>query len=155
MHKHLHDWLPLNDFLFKQKQTHDRECPSCKNETEDHWHFLECQAPNRVESYQNLRSNLQAYAEKTKTSNELINLLWDGIKSIWKQKDLKPADEYPVALQALYHSQKGIGWEQLMYGRFSYHWGEVFEQQTEEKLAEIPLGGSQWISEPCGPKKRN
>jgi len=46
--KFLHDWLPLNGSHHTSKSAMTTLCPSCHQQDEDFWHFLECQHKPRL-----------------------------------------------------------------------------------------------------------
>lgn len=85
--------------------------------------------------------------DKTKRDDHLRTMLWDGILSVRNVCEVKPCNYYPAEYHNLCHSQASIGWDQLLYGRFSHFWSERFQAASLSHDAALPTGGTQWISE--------
>ena len=148
LQKWIHDWLPLNAFLHKQKPHHCATCPTCNEMAEDHWHFLKCKHPTWHQIFTTLWSTSADFCTKSKAGDDLFALPWDGIQTIWQNKAMHPQEVHAKHLHELHQSQSSIGWDQLFHGWFSQLWGTIFETAgapTEE--IDVTTGGTQWIAE--------
>jgi len=123
LQKFLHDWLPLNGSHHTSRSAITTLCPSCHKQDEDFWHFLECQHQPRPNLFRLLQKNLTALHVRHNIEPEMYQLLWQGLCSIRFNTPLPdPQDNYPQALEQLYHDQKAIGWDQLYYGQIAVTW---------------------------------
>ena len=148
LQKWIHDWLPLNAFLHKQKPHHCATCPTCNEMAEDHWHFLKCKHPTWHQMFATLWSTSADFCTKSKAGDDLFALPWDGIQAIWQNKAMHPQEAHAKHLHALHQSQSSVSWDQLFHGWFSQLWGTIFETAgapTEE--IDVATGGTQWIAE--------
>jgi len=114
-----------NKFSFKQVQLQTQLCPSCKQEPEDEWHFLEYTHKTHQTLFNKLKSNLMQLTQKLQLHPCLLTALWIGLLAI--HSDTKYPDIYvdvPQTLQWPLQAQEQLGWDQLYYGCPSIIWAE-------------------------------
>jgi hypothetical protein len=145
--KFLHDLLPVG----KRVQQYDQEkytskCPSCDEEMEDTKHLLLCQDQERKKWQSELRQSVIQHSNKVGSDIELIAILDTALSTFFEQKEF-PREEFDPKFTALIESQEAIGWDQVLYGRFSELWCEFQSQHLSDQ--EIPEtnsnSGQFWI----------
>jgi len=131
LQKFIHDWLPYRASKRRGNVSHEETlCPSCQQEPENHWHFLECADPKREQLYQRLLKDLQQIHVKQNVDGSLFYLLQAGLHAIHKQTAVPDVEHFPD-LTELHTWQSRIGWEQLYYSRISVTWAYYIDEQSQ------------------------
>ncbi len=101
-------------------------CPSCRQNPEDKWHFLQCPHPERHQLFEKLKANLTSLLLKHILHPSILTAYWLGLVSIC-QVTPYPNDlhELPPALKTAVHYQDQLGWLQLLHGRMTRHWAHA------------------------------
>jgi len=113
-------------------------CPSCQRETENYWHFLECDQIERRTLFMKLKMELNALAVKYCLHPNILTTFWLGLLAIHSDTPYPQIKvELLPALQHVFHSQTRLGWDQLYHGRVSSTW----EKAIDAIHPQSPLSG--------------
>jgi hypothetical protein len=127
----LHRWLPTRAHPSMSEYFVDQEyCPRCKQDTETNEHFLWCPM-QRTEWIEEYRKAICKHVDTT-IHEELIN----AVTAVLNKQIPKLTDKY----KKIENEQSEIGWNQLVYGRFSKAWSEEYNNETET------ADGEKWVS---------
>jgi len=103
-------------------------CPSCQRESEDKWHFLECDNVQRRRLFEKLHNDLTALAAKYVLHPALLTALWLGLLAVRTRTPYPNIiNDVPHEIANAIHSQTKIGWDQLYYGRLSKDWANAMD----------------------------
>ena len=149
LHKFLHGWLPVGRMVSRYNETHyPRECKSCEeNVEEDTLHFLRC--PGRADWRNRLRDAIRKQCDNTQTDPLLQEFMLEGIVRWLQQEPYRlPDREIPRAHRTLFRQQAAIGWDQLLYGRWSTQWISIQHQYLLDHKIEVTRfnDGSAWLT---------
>ena len=118
--KFLHKWLPVGRQVYRYNPTaYASRCPSCDCHEEDFKHAFCCPARHSWQS--NLRRDLLKLFDSSHTNQVLQDLLLNGLHHWFRdtpQPPASPGERY----NTLVESQSSIGWNQLIFGRWSQLW---------------------------------
>ncbi len=122
------------------------ECPSCGEENEDQTHLFRCPDEDRQKWQGLLLGDLRSLMKSLNTSESLLDVVIAGLHS-WFNDTSFPFSDFPESLQPLLESQEAIGWEQLLYGRWSLLWREHQSRYLKRTRTEETLfnGGVNWL----------
>jgi len=99
-------------------------CPSCQQESKNHWHFLECRSPKQDNLYKALLKDLKQQYQKHNFDNKLYHLLQAGLSTSDMQYHhwMKPQHS-PCQYKSYFgNKHKLVGISQLFYGHISVSW---------------------------------
>jgi hypothetical protein len=104
-----------------------KECQSCQHPVEDQTHFLRCNA--RSDWGNKFRDSLRKHSTTAETDTMLTEIMLEGIIR-WLTETPYPNLRHgmPPQYQELHKQQAKIGWDQMLYGRWSEHW-RILQQQ--------------------------
>jgi hypothetical protein len=129
LHKFLHGWLATGKMVTRYNATlYPKECQSCQLPVEDQTHFLRCNArPDWRDKFQDSLGKHSTTA--TDTDPMLMEIMLEGIIR-WLTETPFPNLRHgmPAQHQELHKQQATIGWDQMLYGRWSEHW-RILQQQ--------------------------
>jgi len=77
----IHDKLPLRDSKFHPHMG-SHLCPSCQHETEDYWHFLECDHTEQRQLFEKLKQQLGNISRKHQLHPSVLTTFWLGLLAI-------------------------------------------------------------------------
>jgi hypothetical protein len=69
--KFVHDWLPTNHRMHREKLSTTQRCPLCHYQIEDNWHLLQCRYPKQMQTITELIEKRCEHGEQTQLG-ELI-----------------------------------------------------------------------------------
>ena len=144
--KFIHNLLPAGKRVHRYKKHYDHHCPSCGAADEDRYHVLTC--PERTKWVAPLLKEVQEFCDQSKTNQEFIHLIVDGIKDYLAGNQPKDSSHYPDHLALLVNEQATIGWDQLLLGRMSKLW----KKQQNDNLRRRRIkptrlnSGTGWVS---------
>jgi hypothetical protein len=125
----IHGWLPTNGHPGDNEPT-TKICPQCNQENETNLHFLKCPRDR------------QLWAEKYRTKNTrpveppIHQVLVNTITNIMMNNPVA----LPIEYENIRESQEEIGWNQLLYGRWTKQWTDTYNRETNT------TDGTQWAS---------
>jgi len=104
-------------------------CPSCQRDSKDHWHFLECQHPERRKLFTTLKQSLATLITKYSLHPAIFTIFWLGLLMICHDTPFPDVTfELPTILHSTVQAQTCLGWDQLYQGRLSHLWEIAIEQ---------------------------
>jgi hypothetical protein len=115
--KFVHNWLPTNKRLHREKASNTQRCPLCQYIVEDELHMFQCQHAIQQGVVQQLKERI---------SNEIK--LTDEVKAIMVQiisrgirggNCVSTSSILPKDLRKGIEAQSQIGWYQVVYGRMA------------------------------------
>ena len=119
--KFLHYCLPVGRTVHRYDPfKYPSNCPSCNEPNEDQTHWLRCQDPERRKWRDRLRTDLRKLWVINRDDPVLEDIMDKAIYHWWEGTPF-PAQEFPNH-RRLIDSQAAIGWDQLLYSRFSKYW---------------------------------
>jgi hypothetical protein len=138
MQQFLHHWLPTNAHKArKQDISKPSACPFGCDEDETNLHFLHC--PKDAILWTETISTL--ISSRSTQVPVLGKLLQTAITSQNITRDLhEPPDDAPITTYTLFQLQANIGWDQIIYGRWSKQWIQTYDITTKSDR------GLQWAS---------
>jgi hypothetical protein len=118
--KFLSKWLPVGKQVHRYNPAlYSSRCPSCECPVEDFNHAFRC--PERRQWQSLLRQDLLRFLHHTNTNPILIDLLINGLNH-WLRNTEAPPTSPSSRYNSLVESQTDIGWDQLIFGRWSSLW---------------------------------
>jgi hypothetical protein len=118
--KFLSKWLPVGKQTHRyDPTTYSCQCPSCECPVEDFDHAFRC--PERKRWQYSLRQAILKLHERRDMNPVLIDLIAEGLQHWLRETTNPPSTRFPQYDQ-LIESQSAIGWEQLLFGRWSQLW---------------------------------
>lgn len=141
--KYIHDWLPLGKLISKYNPSYPTACPSCATILEDREHFLCCTA----RPWQALMfTAFPPFLHSLSTSPVLSEIIISSLRQ-WFLTRTVDHPSHSRTYTLLLADQSAIGWDQLLFGRFSSEWAMLQDDyiqhyQITNKLAR---NGSQWV----------
>jgi hypothetical protein len=122
MVKFLIKWLHVGKQIHRYNPAaYSSQCPSCSCAIEDFDHAFRCPDPNRRRWRSDLRQALFRHTDRSNTDPALVDLLINGLHH-WFQDTLSaPVPRHP-RYETLFEHQSSIGWDQLIFGRWSTLW---------------------------------
>jgi hypothetical protein len=147
--KLINGWMPVNEFLFVQSQTQTKSCPTCKHPSEDTTHFLGCSHESRSKEWEQCVRNLNCMLQQSETSKDLSQLLFEAIQA-GRNGTQVDYSQLSTEIRRVAQAQESIGWQQVLFGRFSQQWGLVYEELWKRKHGDggsAPLAAEVWIAQ--------
>jgi len=128
LRKFLHGWLATGKMVSRYNATlYPKECQSCQHPIEDQTHFLKCSA--RADWRNKFRDALRKHSTTAETDPMLTEIMLEGIiRWLTETPYPNPHHRLPPQYQELHTEQSTIGWDQLLYGRWSRHWRTLQQQ---------------------------
>jgi len=124
----MHDKLALRTSKF-HPHPGSQLCPSCQRDSEDRWHFLECQHPERRKLFTTLKQSLATITTKYSLHPAIFTIFWLGLLTIRNDTPFPEVSaELPPILRSTVTAQTRLGWDQLYHGRLSTLWETAIEQ---------------------------
>jgi len=119
----IHDKLPLHASKF-HPHLGSTLCPSCQRESEDYWHFLECDHVDRKKLFTHLKTTLTEITVKYSLQPSILTTFWLGLTAVRTdtpypqiEADLpRPFNRYSAPKCALAGTSSITG-ESLPYGK--------------------------------------
>lgn len=147
--KFIHDLLPTGRRVHFYKTYFDHRCPSCFSDQEDRRHLLLCDDPERKKWKGNLLTDIRETCDRTNVSEEMLELLYNGIRDDLDDTPLENPAQYPAKLMPLIEEQDRIGWDHLLLGRFSKQWKTMqYQSLIERNIAPTRSNsGTGWIKQ--------
>ena len=144
--KMIHNLLPTGKRVHRYKPYYDHRCPSCYQDYEDFHHVLTCHNAIRSKWQSTLLKDVRKICYKMKVGSTIIKLLVNGIQyHLWDST--MEQDMHSGRLSPIWEDQQKIGWDHLLYGRWSKKWTEYHEKSLKER--NIPLtrinAGVGWV----------
>lgn len=128
-------------------QLHSKSCPSCHHVEETQSHFLCC--THRIAWRSSFQTALRKHSEKTDTDPLLQEMMLEGIFR-WLRHRPYPSlrSAFSASYNELFQRQADIGWEQLLYGRWSVQWRELQYQYLQQNNIAITKynHGTPWLN---------
>jgi hypothetical protein len=122
--KMCHRHLPIGQTLHRRNQKYTPTCPGCLIETESQDHFLQCDAPSRIEWRLKLISTLRRQLAQLNTAENLQELILNCIDSAIDGRAIPTGGPFHEALE----SQETIGWLGMIRGYWSQEWRKSFRK---------------------------
>jgi hypothetical protein len=124
-----HGWLPTNGHPGANSPT-TQICPRCNQDNETNLHFLACPI--------GLNEWADALGAKLQRKNEppIHDTLINTIKLVITNQTITLADEY----KHIEADQIQIGWMQMLFGRWTHRWSNVYNQQSDTEK------GNEWAA---------
>ncbi len=138
--------LPVG-FRLQQRQAHmPPQCPSCEAPMEDDWHWILCESRDAWRQEQ--AQLFSALLVSLKTNPSLTFIAKRAYASLLSSGDCSFEDaELSVDETSLISSQASIGWDNMLFGRFSVEWSRLQDVHiAEEKLDGRFFSGPAWTS---------
>ena len=133
--KFLSKWLPVGKQVNRYNPTaYPSKCPSCDCPVEDFDHVFRCH--DRRKWWSALRQDLFQLFDRSNTNPVLAELLINGLHHWLQETPYPPESPYPQ-YDSLVASQSSIGWNQMLFGRWSIRWTKhqyVYLQQNNISL---------------------
>ena len=120
--KFVHDLLSTGKRVHTYKIYYEHRCPSCFADQEDRRHLLLCNDPERKKWKEKLLKDIRETSDRTDVSQEMIELLYNGIRDDLDGNQLDNRAQYPEKLLPLIEEQDRKGWDHLLIGKFSKQW---------------------------------
>jgi ribonuclease HI len=118
--KFLSKWLPVGKQTSRyDPTTYSSRCPSCDCPVEDFDHAFRCPARKGWQS--TLRQALLKHLDRTDSDPILTDLLIEKLHHWFQETETPPTTRFDQ-YQQLVDSQTAIGWDQLIFGRWSQLW---------------------------------
>jgi hypothetical protein len=112
--KFVHNWLPTNKRLHREKMSPTQRCPLCYYLVEDEWHLFICRHPGQQEVMRTLQSRI---TKELKIQEEVKNLIISIIPASAKDRNWQPPNGSTTTKGMA--SQTRVGWFQIAYGRLA------------------------------------
>jgi len=123
----IHDKLPLHASKF-HPHLGSTLCPSCKWDTEDYWHFLECDHIDWQKLFKQLKKQLTALSVKHQLHPSILTTFWLGLLAICNDTQYPQIEvELPLHLQPVFRVQTHLGWDQLYHRCISSNWEKAID----------------------------
>jgi ribonuclease HI len=113
--KFVHNWLPTNKRLHREKSSATQRCPLCHYLVEDECHLFICRHPKQQAEMQKLQSRI---SKELKINEEMKNLITSIIPASAKDSNWHPPTAGPEMQKGL-SAQARIGWFQIANGRMA------------------------------------
>jgi hypothetical protein len=113
--KFVHNWLPTNKRLHREKLSPTQRCPLCYYLVEDEWHLFICRHPGQQEVMRTLQSRI---TKELKIQEETKNLIISIIPASAKDRNWQPSNIGSTTMKGV-ASQARVGWFQIAYGRLA------------------------------------
>ena len=143
LQKFLHGWLPTNSKLHRITPSHGPTCPSCGQAEESNRHFLYCTNVRRIRIWKDMLTTLREYLKSRRTPPVLADLLCTALEKPASLSQ-RPPPRTATIYHALYSEQNAIGWNQLVYGRFTKRWSNLYTSWFEYNRIAPPKTGQTW-----------
>jgi hypothetical protein len=149
--KFIHGRLPCNQRNNKYYPYKPSLCSTCTEDTiEEQLHFLKCKCcPERQSRRERFLKELKNNLISLGTHETTTRVLMYNISSCINDEPIKElheiAPDASIYFKSTIHKQQKIGWEQLLKGRFSIKWGELYNHNIENDKQKITLkDAEQW-----------
>jgi exonuclease III len=119
--KLIHGILPTNKRLHRYQTAHPHHCPTCFEPQEDTHHLFICHHITRATWRTTFIDRLYDHLDHTKTKPNLAHMLAQTFVKIFDTNQ-DPSTTFTYPYSYLKQSQTAIGWDQMLYGRFSIEW---------------------------------
>jgi hypothetical protein len=128
LRKFLHGWLATGKMVARYNATlYPKECQSCQHPVEDQTHFLRCNV--RFDWQNKFRDSLCKHSTNADTDPMPTEIMLEGIiRWLTETPYANLRRGMPTQYQELHAQQAAIGWDQMLYGRWSEHW-RIIQQQ--------------------------
>jgi hypothetical protein len=116
--KFMHNWLPTNKRLHREKSSPTQRCPLCFYIVEDELHLFTCHHPTQKEVITSLQSRIR---QEINVQDEIKDLLISFFTAGIHDGNWIPRmpQEYPPAVRKGIEAQTRIGWPHVIYGRLA------------------------------------
>jgi hypothetical protein len=143
----LHRWLPVNASHSKDGIDRSRLCPYCASCDETQDHFMQCTRRDITKAWtkaaRSIKRHLKTY--HSHTQHQLLRLLTLAITEWRNTATPKIPDFLHNNFHTLFHRQSEIGWNQIVFGRFSKAWTTIpnaGKSIAVESWQQFPLYGT-------------
>jgi hypothetical protein len=141
--KFLHQWLPVNAHPGQALPATARTCPACQLADESNSHFLKCTSLHT--KWLEIIITSEIVTNTVDTDRHLNKILAWAITTPSGPTAPFPLQSIPIKYHALVQDQQHIGWDQVIYGRWTRTWANHLdslhpnkgEQLASKKLADI------------------
>ena len=132
--KFLSKWLPVGKQIHRYNPAlYSSRCPSCECPEEDFNHVFRC--PERKNWQTPLRQDLRRFFDTSTTNPKLVDLLINGLHH-WIHNTASPPTAPSERYTPLVTSQAEIGWDQLVFGRWSSQWRQLqYDYLQQQRIA--------------------
>jgi len=108
LQKLLHDWLPLwasprRDNVMLEQML----CWSCQWESQDYWHFLECNQENQEQQFEQLLEVIRTAHINNNIDGKLSKLFWTGLQAIHQNQAMMVSSKFSDKLQEYMTNKTG------------------------------------------------
>ena len=141
--KHLNDIIPIGKRVHRYDPKYPESCPSCPEPIGTALHLTVCAAPSRLRWRDKFLKELRETLEKINTPVDTMELLLEGLKALFEDRDPTTIN-FPASVQHIADSQAGIGWDQILRGRFSEEWAKY--QQAHLGQYDPKKNGQTWAT---------
>ena len=142
--KHVNNYAPVGTRVVRYDPKYPESCSTCGDESENAAHLMLC--PNRSQwrkkCLQSTRKHFEKDKGKWEAPLELIELLLEGIKSVFEDRD-PTTIHCAQSVEHIRDAQSRIGWEQLFRGRLSKEWMSYQQHYLGDK-ADQKINGQTW-----------
>jgi hypothetical protein len=122
MVKFLSNWLPVGKQINRYTPAaYSSQCPSCSCAIEGFDHTFRCPDPNRRRWRSDRRQALLRHTDRSDTDPALVDLLIKGLHHWFQNTTSATVPRHP-RYETLVEHQSTIGWDQLIFGRWSTLW---------------------------------
>jgi hypothetical protein len=137
--KFLSKWLPVGKQVNRYNPAiYPSKCPSCECPVEDFDHVFRCPCQDRRKWRSVLQQDLLQLLDRSNTNPVLVDLLVTGLHHWFQDTPDPPVSPFPQ-YDSLVASQSSIGWNQMIFGRWSIRWTKhqyVYLQQNNIPLTQ-------------------
>jgi hypothetical protein len=130
LRKFLHGWLATGKMVAKYNATlYPNKCQCCQHPVEDQTHFLRCNPRSDWWNKFTISDSLQKHSTTAEIDPMHMETMLEGIiRWLTETPYPNPRHRMPLQYQELQKQQATIGWDQMLYGRWSEHW-RILQQQ--------------------------
>jgi hypothetical protein len=139
-----HDILPVGKLVCHYGQGLPDYCSLCRTPDEDFHHVLRCVHPSRAKWRSTLLLSLTKLCHSIKTSQTLVDILLQGLRSWFNDVPFHMDDEYSTDHQILIQEQTTIGWSHIFQGRMSLKWAELQQDHYSGMKPKKGQDGQSW-----------
>ena len=101
---------------------HADVCPNCPSAIETHWHLLACRAPNRIELWKHLQTELLKTFDTHHINPGIRQVIFNLLIDLLPDPPLKMIS---ISYIRLTISQQWLGCRPLFFGMFTKDWARI------------------------------
>jgi hypothetical protein len=129
-----HRHLPIEKCLHRRDSKYPATCPGCRNDIEDHDHFIGCTAPSRIKWRTELLTSICTQLTRSKTNTELEETMVNVLDRAIAGLPISVNSTFTRALRA----QEKIGWRSMLQGHWASEWQNTYHKIYHKPTEETP-----------------